>query len=121
MNLRSTLMTTASLLAAATFSGGAAVPALAQDAKALMSADSDSKDWLTYHGSYKSWHYSALNQINTENVKNLRVAWLTQVGHSTRGVQSMPLVKDGILYFSASYSKVFAVKGDTGEVLWSFI
>ena len=33
----------------------------------------------------------------------------------------MPLAKDGILYFSASYSKVFALKGDTGEVLWSFV
>ena len=33
----------------------------------------------------------------------------------------MPLAKDGILYYSASYSKVFAVKGDTGEMLWSFI
>src|ERR1035437_10910573 len=38
-----------------------------------------------------------------------------------RGVQSMPLAKDGIVYYSASYSKVFALKGDTGEVLWSFV
>jgi len=122
MNLRATLMmTTATLVAAVAFTGAAQVPALAQDAKALMNADSDGKDWLTYHGTYKSWHYSPLKQINTENAKNLKVAWLMQVGHSTRGVQSMPLAKDGILYFSASYSKVFAIKGDTGEVVWAFI
>ena len=36
-------------------------------------------------------------------------------------VQTTPLAKDGILYYSGSYSKVFAVKGDTGEILWSYI
>jgi alcohol dehydrogenase (cytochrome c) len=44
-----------------------------------------------------------------------------QVGRSTRGIQSMPLANDGGLYFSASYSKVIAVKGDTGEVLRTFV
>ena len=33
-------------------------------------------DWLTYHGSYKSYHYSPLDQINTNNVSNLGVAWI---------------------------------------------
>src|SRR5690349_741055 len=33
-------------------------------------------DWLTYHGSYKSYHYSPLAQINASNVSNLGVAWI---------------------------------------------
>ena len=33
-------------------------------------------DWLTYHGSYKSWHYSPLDQINADNIKKLQVAWM---------------------------------------------
>src|SRR5215475_8837172 len=116
MTDRSKLMTTATTLVAAMAIAGAA---RAQDANALANAGDDG-NWLTYHGSYKSWHYSTLKQINVGNVKNLKVAFIEQVGHSTRGVQSMPLAKDGVLYFSASYSKVFAVKGDTGEVLWSY-
>src|SRR5215469_10898830 len=120
MKLRTKLMmSAATLVAAVAVSGLAAVPARAQDTKALESPDG--KDWLTYHGSYKSWHYSPLKQINADNVKHLKVAWIEQVGRSTRGVQSMPLANDGILYFSASYSKVFAIKGDTGEVLWTFV
>jgi len=122
MSVRSQLMTSAAMLAAvAALAGAAPVTALAQDAKALAAAGTDGKDWLTYHGSYASWHYSALDKINTNNVKNLKVAFIQQVGRSTRGVQSMPLAKDGVLYFSASYSKVFALKGDTGELLWSFV
>ena len=33
-------------------------------------------DWSTYHGSYQSWHYSPLTQINPDNVQRLRVAWM---------------------------------------------
>jgi alcohol dehydrogenase (cytochrome c) len=114
------MMSAATLVAAVVVSGVASVPARAQDAKALQNAGTDGKDWLTYHASYKGWDYSPLNQINADNVKRLKVAFIEQVGHSTRGVQSMPLAKDGVLYFSASYSKVFALKGDTGELLWSY-
>ena len=77
-------------------------------------------DWLTYHGSYKSYHYSPLAQINTGNVTNLNVAWIHIPGRSTRGLQSMPLVADGVLYYTGSYSRVFALNGATGEVIWSY-
>src|SRR6202022_3641204 len=77
-------------------------------------------DWLTYHGSYKSYHYSPLAQINTSNVSNLSVAWIHIPGRSTRGLQSMPLAADGVLYYTGSYSRVFALNGATGEVIWSY-
>ena len=48
-------------------------------------------DWLTYHGTYKSYHFSPLDQINAGNVKQLKVAWMHTPGKSTRGLQSMPL------------------------------
>ncbi|GLH77677.1 alcohol dehydrogenase [Bradyrhizobium sp. SSBR45G] len=77
-------------------------------------------DWLTYHGSYKSYHYSPLAQINANNVANLGVAWMHIPGRSTRGLQSMPLAADGVLYYTGSYSRVFALNGATGEVIWSY-
>jgi alcohol dehydrogenase (cytochrome c) len=81
----------------------------------------DANDWLTYHGSYNSYHYSPLDQINTNNVSNLGVAWIHIPGRSTRGLQSMPLVADGVLYYTGSYSRTFALNGATGEVIWSYI
>src|SRR4051794_4342191 len=39
------------------------------DAARLAAADQNANDWLTYHGSYKSYHYSLLDQINAGNVK----------------------------------------------------
>src|SRR6202789_1185766 len=115
------MSTSAMFIAAAAIMGAGCAPSSAQDANALANAGKDGKDWMSYHGSYQSWHYSPLSQIDASNVKKLKIGVIHQVGHSTRGVQSTPLAKDGVVYYSASYSKVFAVKGDTGEVLWSFI
>src|SRR5258708_1377643 len=69
---------------------------------------------------YKSYHYSPLDQINTSNVANLGVAWIHIPGRSTRGLQSMPIAADGVLYYTGSYSRTFALNGATGEVIWSY-
>jgi len=64
------------LLAATAFVGSSSPGYAADvDTQRLADADKNPADWLTYHGSYKSWHYSGLDQINADNVKNLKVAW----------------------------------------------
>src|SRR5689334_17976030 len=97
-----------------------AAPARAVDPARLTAAEPNPNDWLTYHGTYRSYHFSPLEQINAGNVKQLQVAWMHQPGRATRGLQSMPLVADGTLYYSGSYSRVFALDGATGQVKWSF-
>jgi len=97
-----------------------APPASAIDPARLQAAEQTPNDWLTYHGGYKSHHYSALDQINASNVKNLAVAWIHMPGRSTRGLQSMPLAADGVLYYSGSYSRVYALDGATGKPIWSY-
>jgi PQQ-dependent dehydrogenase (methanol/ethanol family) len=101
--------------------GAMATSAWAVDPGRIEQAHLNPNDWLTYHGSYKSWHYSPLDQINAANVGKLDVAWMHQPGRSTRGLQSFPLVADGVLYYSGSYSRLFALDGATGEVIWSYI
>jgi hypothetical protein len=66
---------------------GGIAPALAIDPSRIENADKNPNDWLTYHGSYKSWHYSGLDQINADNVKNLQVAWINSPGRKPRGVK----------------------------------
>src|SRR5438067_6772009 len=97
-----------------------AAPALAVDPSRIQSAEQNPADWLTYHGGYKSYHYSGLDQINAGNVKNLQVAWIHLPGRSTRGLQAMPLAADGVLYYSGSYSRVFALDAATGNLIWSY-
>ena len=110
----------AGLVVVATLLGAGAGPAGAVDPSRIESADKNANDWLTYHGSYRSWHYSPLDQVNADTVKKLRLAWIHHPGRSTRGLQSMPLVADGVLYYTGSYSRVWALDGATGEPLWAY-
>ena len=111
--ITSVAVATGALLSAAT--------ALAQPVDTARIAAGDPNDWLTYHGSYKGWNFSGLDQINTSNVGDLQVAWTHIPGHSTKGLQSMPLVADGVLYYTGSYSRTFALDGATGKLIWSFL
>src|SRR6266436_2395667 len=123
MTIRARYLTGCAALALAVVAVAPPAPAIAPsqiDSARLQAAEENPNDWLTYHGGYKSYHYSGLDQINASNVKNLAVAWIHLPGRSTRGLQSMPLVADGVLYYSGSYSRVYALDGATGKFIWSY-
>ncbi len=64
-------------------------------------------DWPVTAVAIRLRRYSALDQINTANVKTLGVAWAFQTGDYGDSLQSTPLVIDGVMYVSTSYAQVF--------------
>src|SRR5258707_3629923 len=58
--------------------------------------------------------------MNTGNVVIVSVAWIRVLGRSTRGLQSMPLVADGVLYYTGSYSRTFALDPATRKLVSCF-
>ncbi len=115
-------MAVAALLAALS-AGAAIMPAAAEDLVStaqLNNAEKNAKNWLIYRGSYNDYNYSGLSQVNTRNIKNLEVAWIHTPARVTKGLQSEPMAVDGIVYYSAPYSQVYALDGITGNVLWAF-
>lgn len=65
--------------------------------------------------------YSPLDLINTDNVKDLRPVWAFSFGgEKQRGQEAQPLIKDGVMYMTGSYSRVFAVDARTGKKLWQY-
>ncbi len=65
--------------------------------------------------------FSPLNQINLKSVKKLVPAWTFSFGgEKQRGQESQPLVADGVMYVTGSYSRVFAIDVKTGEELWQY-
>ena len=85
----------------------------------ILKADREPGNWLTYSNTYNSWRYSRLNQINTQNVKNLQVKWMVQ-GRTQEKFETTPLVVDGIMYLTRPENDVFAVDAETGRVLWNY-
>jgi alcohol dehydrogenase (cytochrome c) len=86
--------------------------------EALVSARSDSADWLTYSGAYDGRRYSKLSQINRSNVGRLRLLWMHQVEANER-FESTPLAIDGVLFFTTPLGGVRALDAETGSLLWS--
>ncbi len=80
-----------------------------------------SKDWIAIGGGPGSLHYSKLKQINTENVKNLDVAWTfdTGDGDNRTDFESTPLEVDGVIYLISRRVRIFALDAATGKQLWT--
>ncbi|MEJ8846854.1 PQQ-dependent dehydrogenase, methanol/ethanol family [Variovorax rhizosphaerae] len=76
-------------------------------------------DWPSYGLDYAETRFSKLDQVNAGNVKQLGLAWSYNL-ESTRGVEATPLVVDGIMYVTASWSVVHAIDTRTGQKLWTF-
>lgn len=82
------------------------------------------KEWNTFLGDKASTQYSSLQQINRSNVQQLDIAWTFSTGDLIDGVrteiQANPIIVGDILYSTSPLKKVFALKADTGELLWMF-
>src|ERR1700686_2048188 len=78
-----------------------------------------SHDWPVYGGTPENNHFSSLTQINRKNVKRLRVAWTFDTEESG-GLQTSPIVVDGVLYGLTPSQKAFALNAATGALLWKF-
>lgn len=80
------------------------------------------KDWPSYGGNKKGNRYSPLNQINTENVNNLEIAWMYNAAITKEGsIQCQPIVVNGILYGTTPELNLFALQADTGVEIWKFL
>ena len=65
--------------------------------------------------------YSPLETLNKDNVKKLVPAWAFSLGgEKQRGQETQPLVYDGIMYITGSYSRMYAIDVKTGDELWQY-
>jgi len=78
-----------------------------------------SHDWPSYGLDYAETRFSKLQQVNTGNVKDLGLVWSYDL-ESKRGVEATPVVVDGVMYVSASWSVVHAIDVRTGKRLWTY-
>ncbi len=87
-------------------------------------SNQDPKDWLTLGGNQMMQHYSPLQQITVDNVKDLGYAWeydaSTMIGNVHRGLEATPIVVDGVLYTSGAWGVVYALDAKTGKEIWKY-
>lgn len=97
------------------------IPTLTQAAPDLDRAIKNPNNWAYPRGQYNNQGYSELSQINTRNVKNLKLAWTFSTGVN-RGHEGAPLVIDGVMYLHTAFpNNVYALDlNNDQKILWSY-
>ena len=114
---------TRSTLAALALAAGLVYTAAGTSGQSTGQPSTKNGDWPAYAGDVKGTRYSPLDQINTANFNKLEVAWRFKTDNlGTRPefkLEGTPLVVRGTLYATGGTRRsVFALKADTGELLW---
>ena len=81
-----------------------------------MLRDPSPNDWLMFRRTYDGWGYSPLDQIDRDNVGELRLAWVWSMEDGRN--QPTPLVHDGVMFLANPNGVVQALDARTGEGLW---
>ena len=77
-------------------------------------------DWVGYGNSHSEQRFGELDQINSDNVNRLGLAWSLDLPNA-RSLQATPLAVDGVLYFTTDAGmEVYAVDATTGKTLWVY-
>lgn len=87
------------------------------------------REWRYYGGDHAFTRYSPLDQINRDNVKNVKIAWrraavnpaLTSAFPDLKVngyLKSTPIVIDGVVYTQDAHGLVTAFDGATGKTIW---
>jgi len=98
-------------------------PAAAQQSDgpgALALQEAAPEEWLTYGRDQAETHYSPLDQINSDNIDRLGLAWSWEIPKTGARLETTPLVSNGVMYATGPHSFVFALDARTGEKIWQW-
>ena len=100
----------------------AAQPTLADVSETDLASDQANTAEIVTNGMGRHLQrFSPLDTLNKENVENLVPAWAFSFGgEKQRGQETQPIIHDGIMYVTGSYSRLYAVDVKTGRELWQY-
>ena len=77
-------------------------------------------NWLMYRRTYNGWGYSPLRQIRSQNVVDLRPAWVFSTGVYDEHHQAPPIVNAGRMFVTTG-AQVIALDATNGDLLWRYV
>jgi alcohol dehydrogenase (cytochrome c) len=75
-------------------------------------------DWLNWRRTLDGHGYSPLNQINKDNVRDLRLAWASAMKEGNN--EATPLVHDGVMYLINPQNTIQAIDAKRGDLIWEY-
>ena len=104
--------------------GSALTPAHAADVtnERMLNPQREPQNWILHHGNYQGYRFSALKDINTETVKNLKPVFTVALSGFQSGgryafgnLEATPIVEDGIIYVPDGWGSVYAIDATAGK------
>ena len=80
--------------------------------------DPSPDEWLMWRRTLNGWGYSPLDQIDRDNVADLRMVWSRGLGPGRQ--QGTPLVRNGVMYMPNPRDLIQAIDAVTGDLLWQY-
>ncbi len=77
------------------------------------------REWPLHGRTMSEARFSPLTQIHTGNVQDLGLAWQVPLD-SQRGLEATPIVSDGTMYLTSTWSRVLALDAKSGDILWRY-
>jgi len=90
------------------------------EAASIPASTSRSAEWLTFAGNYAGHRHSLLSSISKQNVRSLRVAWVSQLRSAGEYLEASPIVASNLIFVTESPDGVVALDAATGEKAWEF-
>jgi len=90
-------------------------------------SDAEAANWLTHHRTYDAHRFSPLDEITSDNVKSLKLAYAVPLGGwepselGAPALQGTPLADGGFLYVTDGWGSVYKIdarSGDRGRIVW---
>lgn len=78
------------------------------------------REWQIYHGDYGGTHYSSLDQIDRNNIKQLTLEWIWHADEFGTTIECNPIIVDGIVFLTTPRLHCVALDGQTGNLIWRF-
>ena len=79
----------------------------------------ESVDWPSHGLDEEEQRFSPLTQINRKTVAKLGLAWYRDM-NTQRALEATPIVVDGVMYLTGTWSRVFAINALNGEEIWRY-
>ena len=89
------------------------------DDKRIIAAENEPGNWLSHGRTYEEQRFSPLDKINKDSISKLGLAWYKDMG-TNRALEATPIVVDGIMFLTSTWSRVYAIEAKTGKTLWKF-
>ncbi len=87
--------------------------------KRVNAAEQEEGNWLLHGRTYSEQRFSPLKKINDKNVTDLGYALSFDL-NAARGLEATPIMRDGVLYITSTWSVVYAIDARTGKELWMY-